>query len=56
MTETVYIPHQHKARPQGSEHDTLFASIELWLDQLPDVIVLGGHRYRRDETMEHERR
>ena len=41
-----YKPYQHVGRPLGSSHDTLFASVELWLDELPDTIVLANHRYR----------
>ena len=55
-TERVYVPYQHTARIQGSHHDTVYASVELWLDKLPDVIIFGDIRYRRGETVDDGRR
>ena len=40
-----YVPYQHIARPQGCRHPTCFANVELWMDELPDAIVLGGIRW-----------
>lgn len=41
-----YRPYQHQSKPQGCEHESIFANVELWVDKLPDVIVLGDYRYR----------
>lgn len=46
-----YEPLQHQSKPQGYEHETIFANIELWADKLPDVIVLGDYRYRLERRM-----
>lgn len=44
-----YRPYQHVAQPQGESHRTLYASVELWLDRVPDAIILGEHRYVLDK-------
>lgn len=40
-----YVPHQHRAKPQGCDHDTIFASVELWADSPPNKIRLGEYVY-----------
>lgn len=40
-----YRPPQHTGRPQGCQHDTIFAAVELWADMPPSTIVLGEFRY-----------
>ena len=49
MSDAVYTPHQHMAQPQGCSHMTIFASVELWHDDPPDVIEIGEYRYGRIE-------
>jgi len=44
----VYKPYCHRARPQGYDHDTIFASVEIWVDDLPDAIAFGDIRYVLD--------
>ena len=51
-TERVYVPYQHTARIQGSHHDTVYASVELWLDKLPDVIIFGDIRFVQERDKE----
>lgn len=50
MSDKTYIPHQHTAKPQGCDHVTIFASVELWEDDPPDVISFGKHRYRIEKS------
>lgn len=45
-----YRPRQHSGKPQGHQHETLCANVELWTDSPPDVIVLGDFRYRLERT------
>lgn len=48
----IYKPYQHKARPQGYNHDTVFASIELWMDDLPDALDIGGFLWVKEKPKE----
>lgn len=43
----VYTPPQHTAKPHGCSHLTTFASVELWVDDLPDAIEIGGELWAR---------
>lgn len=43
-----YVPHQHQSKPLGCTHETIFASVELWVDDPPDVIEFGCYRYVRE--------
>lgn len=45
-----YVPHQHQSKPIGCTHETIFASVELWVDDPPDVIEFGCYRYVREKT------
>lgn len=47
-----YRPLQHQSMPQGYEHETIFASIELWADDPPEYIMLGDFRYKLDSAIE----
>lgn len=46
----VYHPHQHQSKPLGCQHETLYASVELWVDDPPDIIELGAETYARVAT------
>ena len=57
----VYRPYQHVAQPQGCTHRTIYASIELWMDDMPDAIEIGGILWKScapkeqsDSSKEHE--
>lgn len=41
----TYVPKQHTGRPMGDMHDTLWASLSLWLDEPPENISLGPYTY-----------
>ena len=45
-----YRPYQHKSKPQGCEHESIYANVELWVDDPPAVIMLGDFRYRLERT------
>ena len=48
----VYEPHQHTARIQGESHTTCYANVKLWLDELPDAMLIGGHLWVRPDKEE----
>ena len=50
----VYEPHQHTARIQGQPHTTCYANVELWLDDLPDAILIGGRVWARQDMEDSE--
>ena len=50
--EKVYVPRQHHYTQYGSLHDTLYAAVELWLDDPPDVIEFGSYRYELKKNLE----
>lgn len=47
-----YRPYQHQSKPQGCEHESIFANVELWTDDPPEYILLGDYRYKLDSTKE----
>lgn len=48
----AYVPNYHKAKPIGYEHDTIFASVELWADDPPERIAFGDLVYALERTSE----
>ena len=48
----VYRPYQHVAQPQGCTHRTIYASIELWTDDMPEAIEIGGILWKSCATKE----
>lgn len=43
-----YVPYQHIARPLGCEHTICFANVELWMDELPESLLIGNVRWVRE--------